>query len=155
MKKKQTIKLLTEKGFEKLKKELLTLQQKRPAMVIRMETARQMGDLRENSEYHSAREEMVFLENRMDKIKDVLKNAKIVKNKNGKRTINLGSRVTVKNGGGNIVYEIVGEREANPMEKKISYSSPLGQALMGKKKGERVIVKTPRGKVDYEIISIK
>jgi len=155
MKKKQTVKLLTEKGFEKLKKELSVLQEKRPAMVDRMETARQMGDLRENSEYHSAREEMIFLEKRMDKIKDILKNVKIVKNQNGKKTIDLGSQVTVKSNGENLIYEIVGEREANPLKRKISYSSPLGQALMGKKKGEKVIAETPRGQVEYEIVSIK
>jgi len=155
MKKKQTVKLLTEKGFEKLKKELSVLQEKRPAMVDRMETARQMGDLRENSEYHSAREEMIFLENRIDEIKSILKNVKIVKNQNGKKTIDLGSQVTVRSNGENTIYEIVGEREANPLARKISYSSPLGQVLMGKKKSEKVIAETPRGQVEYEIVLIK
>ncbi len=148
-------KLLTENGRRQLVDKLKKLKERRPKMVERMERARQMGDLSENSEYHSAKEDLVFLENQIDDLKETLANAEVVKGSKGKKEINLGHSVTVKQDGNKITYKLVGEQESDPMKKKISYSSPLGQVLMGKKKGETVIAKTPQGEVEYEIVAIK
>src|SRR3989344_1480857 len=147
---------LTSQGAIELKKELDELVNvKRPKVVDRLSNARLQGDLSENSDYHNAKDELEFLDGRISELEDVLKYATVVKQgaKNG--GIALGTHVTLKFNGNQHVYEIVGDWEADPMKKKISHTSPLGQALFGKKIGDKVEVDAPAGKISYEILSIE
>ena len=149
-------KLMTKVGLANLKKDLVKLENRRPGAVERVEAARQMGDLRENSEYHAAREDLTLLDTQVDELKEILVNVKVVTgNNNGNNQIGLGNLVTVENNGQKINYHLVGEHESDPVQKKISYTSPLGQALMNRKVNDKVIAKTPRGKIEYLIIAIK
>jgi transcription elongation factor GreA len=149
--------LLTKEGFEKIKEELRVLQEEtRPRVVDRLAHARQQGDLSENQEYTAAREELAFVDGRIEELLQILENASVVKGKNGpSETVDIGCRVTVHNGQGEHVYHIVGEWEANPVEKKVSHSSPLGKALIGRKVGEEVEFEAPVGKVLFNILKIE
>lgn len=147
---------ITKSGLEALKKELLILtEDKRPKLVDRLANARSQGDLAENSDYQGAREDLEFLDGRIDEIEEVLQKASVVSTNGGSNEIGVGTKVALKVGGKNHLYEIVGEWEADPINKKISHTSPLGQALLGKKKGEKVEVEAPAGKVVYEILEIE
>lgn len=146
---------LTKEGFQNLQKELDELVDvKRPKLVERLAYARGQGDLAENSDYINAREELEFLDGRISELSDVLKNASVVKGKNGKGAVDIGTKVTVKVNGQKHVFDIVGEWEADPVNKKISPNSPLGSALVGKKVGEKAHVEAPAGKVTYEVLAI-
>lgn len=148
---------LTKEGFEQIKNELEELVNvKRPKLVERIANARQQGDLSENSDYANAKEELEFLDGRIDELEAVTKNAQVVRNGNGKKNgIGIGTKVTLKSYGKSHIFEIVGDWEADPVNKKISPDSPLGMALVGKKIGERVSVEAPAGKVTYEILAIE
>jgi len=150
---------MTQEGYETLSKELGELvETKRPKLVERLAFARQQGDLAENSDYINAKEELEFLDGRIGELEEVLKTALIVNSDKHKKLndgIALGTIVTLKVNGGKHVYEIVGEWEADPVNKKISHESPLGRALVGKKIGEKVEVEAPAGKVAYEILAIE
>lgn len=148
---------LTKEGQDALKKELdELLNVKRPNLVERLSYARTQGDLAENSDYQSAKEELEFLDGRIDELEDVLQNASIVANsKNGSSGVGVGTKVTVKVNGKETVFNIVGEWEADPVNKKISHDSPLGIALLGKNVGEKAEVEAPAGKVVYEILAIE
>ena len=145
---------LTKEGYDELVEELKVLRdEKLPKAIDRVAQARTHGDLSENSEYHSAREDLAFVEGRVDELEILIARAQIVK-KTKKSTVDVGSTVTVKANGSSHTYDIVGEYEADPMQKKISHSSPLGKALAGKKVGEEVEFEAPVGKVIYEIEKI-
>ena len=145
---------LTEQGYTELAEELRVLRdEKLPKAIDRVAQARAHGDLSENSEYHSAREDLAFIEGRKDELETLVARAQIVK-KTRKSFIDLGSKVTVKANGSSHTYDIVGEYEADPLKKKISHSSPLGKALSGKKVGEEVEFDAPVGKVIYKIEKI-
>lgn len=145
---------LTQKGLETLKKELVELVEvKRPKMVKRLSNARNQGDLKENSDYQNAKEALGFLAGKIEELEHVIKTAKVVTgNKDGDAGV--GTKVTVKINGSTQVFEIVGDWEADPLKKKISHTSPLGTALTGRKKGEKVEVEAPAGKILYEIVAI-
>lgn len=147
---------LTNKGFEALKKELSDLVEiKRPKLIERISNARAQGDLSENSDYQNAKEELEFLENRIDELDVVVKNSNIISDSSKSGTgANVGTKVTVRVNGVKNVFEIVGDWEADPINKKISPTSPLGSALIGKKVGEKIEVNAPVGKTSYEIVSI-
>ena len=149
---------LTKDGLSTLSKELEELRDvKRPKLVERLAHARSQGDLSENSDYQSAKEELEFLDGRIDELEQVVKTA-IVVSGNGKTAgggVDVGTRVTVKVNGTKTVFNIVGEWEADPVNKKISHESPLGVALVGKKVGEKVEVEAPAGKLQYEILAIE
>lgn len=139
---------LTKSGLEALKKELdELLNVKRPKLVDRLANARAQGDLSENADYQSAKEELEMLDGRIDELNEVIKNAVV--------TDSTGRKVTVKVNGKEVTFEIVGEYEADPMNRKVSDKSPLGMALLGKKKGEKVEVEAPAGKVTYEIVKVE
>ncbi|MGB9883300.1 MAG: transcription elongation factor GreA [Microgenomates group bacterium] len=147
---------LTKLGFENLKKELEELKTvKRPQAVERLAKARAMGDLSENSEYSAAKEELAFVEGRIQEIEEIIKNAQVVDVAGGKDIVELGSSVTVEINGQKQTFQIVGEFEANPLDKKLSHTSPIGKALIGKKLGDQVEVEAPAGKMIYKIIDIK
>lgn len=146
---------LTKEGLANLKKELAKLEkQKRPKLIKRVAVARDMGDLSENSEYTSAREELGIIDGRIGEMRVILSKAKTIKKTGGTKKVCLGCKVTVKVNGKTHVYNVVGEWEADPMNKKISNSSPLGRALLGKKAGQKVEIEAPAGKITYEIKKI-
>ncbi len=147
---------ITKKGFDILKKEYDELvNTKRPKLVDRLEHARNEGDLKENSDYINAKEELEFLDGRIDELKAVLDHAEVVSTDSASNgTVQIGTKVTVVINNDVNVFEIVGEWEADPVQKKISHESPLGKALIGKKVGEEVEVEAPAGKIVYRIKSV-
>jgi transcription elongation factor GreA len=147
---------VTKEGLEDLKKEHEDLSStRRQEVVKRLSAAREMGDLSENAEYSAAREELAFIDGRIDELEEMLKQVVIIDDTtSGTNIVKLGSKVTVKNNGKQLVYTLVGEWEADPTEKKISHESPIGKALMGKKTGETIDVKAPAGIVTYTIVNI-
>jgi len=148
---------LTQEGFTKIKEELRNLKDvSRPRTVDRLALARQQGDLSENSEYTSARDELAFVDGQIEELEAIINNAVLVqKTSQPGDCVTLGCKVTVNSNRGEQVYHIVGEWEANPAEKKVSHSSPLGQALIGKKIGEEVIFEAPAGKILFKIVKIE
>jgi len=150
---------LTQEGYDEIIKEIKELEEvKLPQVIIRVETARQYGDLSENAEYHSAKEDQELTETRISDLQAILENATIVKQTGKTTNVGMGSKVTLQTTSGKkktVVYVLVGEYEADPKSGKISTASPIGKALMGKKKGDKVEVKTPAGVVEYEILEIK
>lgn len=146
---------LTKQGYQELSDELAALQEvKRPKAVVRVQTARDFGDLSENAEYHAARDELNFIDGRIDELEDILLRAKVAAAPAKNGIVGLGCKVTVAINGLEHIFTIVGEWEANPQEKKISHDSPLGKALIGKKAGDKVSVTAPAGEVIYTIKKI-
>ena len=126
---------LTAEGKKELEAELEELIRNRPAVAEKIATARAFGDLSENEEYSSARNEQKIAEGRILEIQDILNNAKIIRG--GKKDqADLGATVSLEMGGRKVEYTLVGPTEANPLEGKISNESPIGKALLGKKAGE-------------------
>ena len=148
---------LTKSGWDTLKNELdELLNVKRPKLVERLAYARSNGDLSENSDYQSAKEELEFLDGRIDELEEVLQKASVVPDtKAGSSGVGVGTKVTVKVNGKETVFNIVGEWEADPVNKKISHDSPLGLALLGKNIGDTAEVEAPAGKIVYEILAIE
>lgn len=147
---------LTKEKFEELAKELDYLKTtKRKEIAESLEYARSLGDLSENAEYHEAREMQAASEERIKQLEYILKNPKIVSHKKSD-TVSMGSVVSIQKEGESekFKYEVVGSEEANMQERKISHLSPLGEAMMGKKKGEPFTFETPNGKQKYTIISV-
>ena len=145
---------LTKTGIDELREEHDELCARRSEIAEKLQIARDYGDLAENAEYHSARDEQSALEIRVKEIEHILQNAKVI-NGNGKNgKVALGSEVVLKNGEGKKTYQLVGSVEANPVEGKISDESPIGQALLGKKIGDAVVISLPNGDVDYSVASI-
>lgn len=152
-----TEELLSQEKFEELTKELEELHTKRRKEVAeQLEYARSLGDLSENAEYQEARDIQAAVEDRVQKLEAILKNAKIVR---GVKTdaVGMGSTVTVQNlsGDDKHTYTIVGAEEADLFAGKISYHSPLGNALMGKKKGDEFSFHTPKGAQKYKILKVE
>lgn len=147
---------ITKEGLETLKKELYELSEvKRPKVVERLSNARTQGDLAENSDYHNAKDELDFLDGRISELEDVLQKATLVSEGDKNGGVAVGTSVTLRTNGQKHLFHIVGEWEADPMQKKISHTSPLGVALIGKKVGDKVEVEAPAGKILYEILSIE
>ncbi len=146
---------ITANGLKTLKQELEELKnKKRPEAIKRVARAREFGDLSENSEYHAAREDLSFIEGRINELEEILRQAKVTKASSSKRQVTIGCKVTLLSGNQEQTYEIVGEWEANPMERKISHTSPLGQVLIGKKPGDIVEFEAPVGKLIYQVKKI-
>lgn len=144
---------ITEEGKQELEAELEELKSRRGGIADKIAEARDFGDLSENAEYDSAREEQGLVESRIAEIEDILLNAELIK-AGGKTKVSLGSKVELKTGKKTVTYTVVGPVEADPLEGKISNESPIGVALMGKKVGENVTIKTPKGEIEYEIVNI-
>lgn len=149
---------LTKEGIEDLKKEHAKLvDNKRPGVLERLSQARNMGDLSENAEYSAAREELSFIDGRIEELAELLKNVSLIQEdhkKGSRKTIALGSRVVLHHKGKKDEYTLVGEWEADPIAKKISHESPLGKALLGKIIGEIAEVEAPAGKVIYKVVDV-
>lgn len=146
---------LTKGGHDELLAELEELQKiKRPKSVLRVQTAREFGDLSENAEYHAAREELNFIDGRIDELEEILIRARIVSTPKTSDIVGIGCKVTVGTNGQTHTFHVVGEWEADPSEKKISHDSPLGKALIGKRVGDKVEVTAPAGMIVYTIKKI-
>jgi len=147
--------LLTEEGLKKLHEELKVLKEERRKEVIeRIQEAVSHGDLSENADYAQAKEEQSFIEGRIQEIEEMIKNAQIIAHNANSNMVSIGSTVTVKMNGKEFKYTIVGANEANPAAGKISNESLVGRSILGAKRGDKVPVESPAGKMEYEIVSI-
>lgn len=145
---------ITAEGKSELEKEIEALKGRRGGIAEKIAEARDYGDLSENAEYDAAREEQGVVESRISEIEDILLNADIIKGGKSKGTVGLGSSVKLETGSKEVNYILVGPVEANPLEGRISNESPIGQALIGKKVGDHAEITTPKGTIDYTVISI-
>lgn len=150
--------LLTPQGLRKLEEELEHLKSvKRREIAERIKVAREFGDISENSEYDEAKNEQAFVEGRIAALEKTLRNARVVVEDDiDPMTVNVGSTVTLRSSdAGEIAhYTIVGSNEANPRENRISYQSPVGKAVMGRRVGEVVEVRLPGGVARFEIVAV-
>jgi transcription elongation factor GreA len=146
---------LSRDGLEKLRTELDEMVSiKRPEVANRIHDAKEHGDLTENAEYEDAKNEQAFVEGRIQTLEALIKNATIIDEHITTDHVQIGSTVSVESGDGAEQFTIVGSAEAKPAEGKISNESPVGRALLGRKKGEKVVVRVPAGDFTYKIVSI-
>lgn len=150
---------LTPEGLQKVKDELEYLKTKRRREVANMiAEAKAEGDISENAGYDEAKTQQGFVEGRIRELENVVKNAKVIEEENGnKGAVALGRTVVVQEEGTDFEekYAIVGSLEADPANGRISNESPMGKALMGKKKGQKVTVETPGGEITFEIVRVQ
>ena len=146
---------LSRDGLEKLRAELDEMTSvKRPEVAQRIHDAKEHGDLSENAEYEDAKNEQAFVEGRIQTLEALIKNATIIDENHSTDHVQIGSTVEVESPDGAESFTIVGSTEARPNEGRISNESPVGRALLGRKKGEKVVVKVPAGDFTYKIVSI-
>lgn len=148
---------LTAEGAEELKRELDRLiNVRRPELAQKLNEAVAQGDLKENADYHDAKEQQAFVEGRITYLENILRSAEIITSPGATDVVSVGSHVTIVEDGTDDEeqYMIVGAAEANPAEGKISNESPIGSALLGAKKGEKVRVQTPSGTITFKIKKI-
>ena len=151
--------ILTAEGYRKLQEEIELLSTTRRREVAeRIRVAREFGDIAENAEYDAAKNDQAHLEARIAMLEERLKNARVVTKKEIKSgEVSVGTKVRLKDMGSNktVEYHVVGSAEANPAEMKLSNESPVGKAIMGRKKGDVVEVSAPRGALKFKIMEIK
>jgi transcription elongation factor GreA len=146
---------LTPEGLEKLKKELDYLKNiKRKEIAERLRYTVSFGDLKENAAYDEAKEAQGFLEGRILELRGLISTAKLIE-KNYTREVQIGSTVLLCSNNKKEEFQVVGFAEADVFNRKISYQSPLGKIILGKTKGDKVIIKTPKGEIEYKILEIK
>lgn len=145
---------LSEEGLEQHKNELEELKLKRQEIAQRLEEAKALGDLSENTEYLQAREAQAFNEGKILELEQLLREAVVIDKNRKSSSVHIGSSLEVRANGKNQNFTIVGSEEANPASGKISNESPLGKAFLGHKAGETVTVETPAGQVSYKIVAI-
>jgi transcription elongation factor GreA len=151
--------ILTSEGYEKLKQEIEYLStDKRAEVAERIRIAREFGDIAENAEYDDAKNEQAMLEHRIALLEERMRDARVIeKSEITSDVVSIGTHVRLKDVDANetVEYHIVGSAEANPAENKLSNESPVGKAILGKKKGETVEVTAPRGTLKFKILDIK
>ena len=148
-------KYITQEGLEKLKKEIEYLKTtKRDELADRLQKAIAQGDLSENFDYSDAKEQQAMLEGKIKELEDQVREAQIVQKTTQSDVIQIGSAVEVENEGEKLTFVVVTARDADPLQGKISVESPIGETLMGKKKGEIATVETPDGSMQYKILTI-
>lgn len=149
--------LITKEGLNKLKEELEDMKtRQRDELSKRLRFAIQQGDLSENADYHKAKEDQAFLEGKIREYEETIAGAKIIDGSNNNGVIDVGSHITIQEGSyPEERYHMVGAREANPMEGRISNESPIGKALLGRKAGDTVTVETPGGAMELKILSVE
>lgn len=145
---------LTQEGVDELKAEHDELVSQRGSIAERIKSAREFGDLAENAEYTSARQEQERVEGRIAEIENILVNVEIIRKPKGYSKVQLGSLVKLNGNGKTKEYRVVGTVEADPLNGKISDESPIGQALLGKEEGEKVEIHTPIETSTYKIVNI-
>lgn len=148
---------LTQEGKKKLEVELLHLKSvERDAISRRLRDAISMGDLSENADYHKAKEDQGFLEGRIQELEFLLKNAEIIDTSNGREVVDVGATVTVQEEGFEPeIYMLVGAKEADPRNGRISNESPIGKALLGSRVGSVVTASTPDGSLKLKVLKIE
>lgn len=146
---------MTQAGLEKAQVELEALLVRRKEIVEKIKFAKEQGDLKENAEYHEAKNDMAFNESKILELEDLIRNAEVVSSSINSKFVLLGSTIKVNGKRGEREFLIVGASEANPAEGKISDESPLGQAFMHRSVGEEVEVETPAGMQNYTILEIR
>lgn len=145
---------LTESGLEELRQELDELKQRRVDVADRLRAAKQEGDLSENADYTAALEEQEYVEGRINEIEDIILNASVISTPKTKDAVELGNTVELKDDGQTYTYTVVGSLESDPVAGKISEESPIGQALLGAKTGDKVEINTPGGHRTCEVTKI-
>ncbi|MDR7417215.1 MAG: transcription elongation factor GreA [Armatimonadota bacterium] len=148
---------LTPIGFRKLEEELEYLKTvRRREVAERIRQAKEFGDLSENSEYEDAKNEQAFVEGRIRELETLLRNARVIAENGSNGTVEIGSRVRLRElgTGEEFEFQIVGSAEADPAQNRISHKSPVGQAVLGRRPGEVVEVQTPGGRAVYEVVQI-
>jgi transcription elongation factor GreA len=146
---------LSKDGLERLRAELEEMVNvRRPEVAARIHDAKEHGDLTENAEYEDAKNEQAFVEGRIQTLEALIKNATIIDENHTNDHVQIGSTVAVRSDDGEESFTIVGSTEARPNEGRISNESPVGRALLGKKKGDKVVVRVPAGDFAYTIVKI-
>lgn len=146
---------LSRDGLEKLRAELDEMvNARRTEVAQRIHDAKEHGDLSENAEYEDAKNEQAFVEGRIQTLESLIKNATLIDENHSSDHVGIGSTVDVDGPDGQERFTIVGSTEAKPTDGKISNESPVGRALLGKKKGEKVVVRVPAGDFSYKIVNI-
>lgn len=149
---------LTKEGKEEMQRELDQLKNVRvPELAMKLKEAVAQGDLKENADYHDAREQKALVEGRIQYLENILRSAQLIETDGPTDVVRVGCEVTIRevDGEEDETYMIVGAAEANPREGKISHESPIGSALMNRKKGDKIKVKTPSGEIAFKIKAIK
>lgn len=149
---------MTPEGLEALKAELGELEgPARRAIAERIKTAREWGDLKENSEYHQAKDDQAFLETRIARLVERLRNAEVVEPGGGGGEARVGSSVRLRDEatGREVSYRLVGATEANLAEGRLSAESPMAQAVLGRRAGDEVVAETPRGERRYAVLAVE
>jgi transcription elongation factor GreA len=151
--------ILTEDGYRKLREEIEYLSgEKRREVAERIKEAREFGDISENSEYDDAKNEQAQVEYRIQALEQKLRNARVVDTEHvSTETVSIGNRVKLKDlkGERTIEYSIVGSAEADPRHGRLSNESPVGKAVLGRSKGDKITIPAPRGALEYEILEIQ
>lgn len=145
--------LFTKEGYDALKRRYHKLKARRPTAVLELKRGREMGDLSENGLYKAARLNLSTIDRQLHEMARILALAKVIRKKKSK-SVDIGNSVTLRQDDNEITYTIVGEYEANPSEQKISFLSPLGSKLIGKKVGDTCVIITTLGETLYTISSI-
>ncbi|BCY19147.1 transcription elongation factor GreA [Leptolinea sp. HRD-7] len=154
----EDVSYLTAEGLARLQEELERLKgPEREALSARLRAAIQMGDLSENADYISAKEEQGFLEGRIMDLEKTLRNVVIIdETASGRSVVNIGARITIQEGNyPSETYQVVGPKEADPKNNRISHESPIGRAVMGKSVGDTATADTPGGLIQFKILSIE
>lgn len=147
---------ISREGLEKLKEELNLIEgTKLKAIAKKIAEAKDLGDLAENSEYHEAKQEQAFLAGRAQDLRYKVKHARIISNTSSNGVVAVGANLKVKSNGQEIGLTLVGGDESDPANGKISIDSPIGKALVGHSTGEKVLVSTPAGETEYQIVEVK
>ncbi|MFN8377043.1 MAG: transcription elongation factor GreA [Anaerolineae bacterium] len=145
---------LTAEGRDELTKELQFLVNvRRPELAVKLKEAVSQGDLKENADYHDAKEQQAFVEGRIKYLENLLRSAEIISGSRKDGTVGIGTKVTIVEVGEDEeeTYTIVGAAEASPADGKISNQSPIGSALLGRKAGEKFKVTTPAGTIEFKV----
>ena len=145
--------MFTQAGYDKLVEQLADFRTRREPTVIRLQQAREMGDLSENGAYKAARFELSDIDRNIRRLEGLIKDA-VVATPKGSSKAEFGSMVEVEKDGIKTQYQLVSRFESDPVQKKLSVESPIGQAILGKSKGDKVEIETPNGKVKYKIIKV-
>jgi len=148
--------LLTPEGRKKIERRIKYLKEvRRPEIAEIIQRAKELGDLSENAEYHSAKEEQAQLEGEIVRLTNILRSSEIVQPERKDGRVNIGSKVKLVMHGREQVFSIVGEEEVDALNGAISYRSPLGQALVGHKAGDTFSIETPKGETRIKILSVE
>jgi len=147
---------LSREGLAKLRDELEELKNvRRPEVAARISDAKEHGDLSENAEYEDAKNEQAFVEGRIQSLEALIKNAIIIDEHHSTDFVQIGSTVDVESADGKETYTIVGSAEAAPRAGRISNESPVGRALIGRRKGDKVVISVPGGDSTYTVVAIR